>query len=150
MFFAEKDVFFLAQHTGKIKAHLDKKLIVCDYAVVQDLGYATLSKSESHLAVMTLLYDHLYGRLPEPSLIIYLQCDPEIQLQRIKARWRVEETSLSNDTLGSLNSATEKLIMVHHRNTPIYKFHSDQEMFNKCNAEIVQFALDNPDEFRIF
>lgn len=106
----EKNFSLLLQHTAAIKEAPVTPLAVCDYAVLQDLAYATLTGSNEHLRIMRALFSHLYGQLPPPALIVHLKCDPTIQLQRIAQRARSEEAGISATYLEALNRATDVIL----------------------------------------
>ena len=108
-FVREKNVCFLAQHAGDIKA-ADGTLAVCDYAVVQDLAYARLVGEAEHMAVMEHLHAHLYDNLPPPRLIVHLLCDATVELERIHKRGRPEEQSITLDYLSSLDDALQAVL----------------------------------------
>ncbi len=118
----EKDVCFLAQHSGGIK-NADQPLVVCDYAVIQDLAYAALSDSREHLLVMQQLYRHLYGAIPTPTLIVHLVCNESDLLARIRARGRSEEGSITAAYLAALNRKITEVLA--STDTPILTVRSD-------------------------
>src|SRR5262249_43625732 len=102
LFRHEKDVCFLAQHSGEIKP-ATAWLTICDYALTQDLAYAGMSGDPAHRQAMEALHRHLSSALPKPTLIVHLQCREEILLSRIRARGRPEETPIDRDYLTRLN-----------------------------------------------
>ncbi|MCI0348466.1 MAG: deoxynucleoside kinase, partial [Acidobacteriales bacterium] len=109
LFTAEKNICFIPQHTGAIKAAGSERSVVCDYAVVQDLAYARMQKRD-HARVMKAVYDHLYLKLSRPRLIVYLKCDARTELQRIRARARPEERTISLSFLEELNGYIEEVL----------------------------------------
>jgi deoxyadenosine/deoxycytidine kinase len=118
----EKDVCFLAQHSGGIK-NAEEPLVICDYAVIQDLAYAALSDSRQHLLVMQQLYQHLYGGIPKPTLIVHLLCNERDLLARIRARGRGEESSITTAYLAALNHKITEVLA--SSDTPILMVRSD-------------------------
>lgn len=123
-FVREKNASFLAQHVGEIKSASGP--VVCDFAVFQDLAYASLQGDPVHLAAMRALYDDLYVRLPPSSLIVHLTCDPHEQVARIRARGRSEESGLSLKYLHALNGAIEKYRTVIHPTTSVIEMSSEE------------------------
>lgn len=109
-YFAEKNICFIAQHCGELKAATGGSPVVCDYGVLQDLSYARLSGDVEHARVMRALFDHLYRRLPPPTLIVHLRADPLVQLSRIRARARSEERSITTEYLIALNRELEAVL----------------------------------------
>ena len=139
LFAHEKNVCFLAQHTGEIKAAGNEGLIICDYAVFQDLAYASLAQENEHLAIMEALYQHLYKKLNPPTLFIYLECNAEEQLRRIRSRGRHEEYSITLDYLASLNQAIQKSLNEHIQGVPLQVIRSDE----------IDFATDPQQRLRL-
>jgi deoxyadenosine/deoxycytidine kinase len=125
LFTHEKNVCFLAQHAGEIKSSTEAVLTICDYAVVQDLAYASLTRNPEHTSVMTTLYEHLYAALPPPTLIIHLRCNETIQLARIRARGRREEDPITVAYLASLNVALDDVLASRPPACPVRAIRSD-------------------------
>jgi deoxyguanosine kinase len=123
VFRAEKDVCFLAQHTGEIKA-ASGPVTVCDYAVIQDLAYAALSRDPGHVELMRHLYRRLYETLPRPTLLIHLRCVEAEQLRRILARGRVEERAIDHAFLADLNGNLETALKA--APAPVLSLRSDE------------------------
>lgn len=126
LFQHEKDVCFIAQHTGQVKPWKDKS-VVCDYAVFQDLAYATISHDSEHTRIMGALYKHLYGALGPPTMIIRLQCKESVQLQRIRLRGRAQEQEIPATYLKELNDAISNLLR--DPPGPVYSIRSDDVDF---------------------
>jgi deoxyguanosine kinase len=124
MFFREKNICFLAQHAGEIKAATDAD-VICDYAVVQDLAYSSLSGDASHQALMEQVYADLYLPQQPPRLIVHLVCDEDIQLRRIRQRGRREEAPITVDYLRRLNEALTATLVAHERPCPVVVVRSD-------------------------
>jgi deoxyguanosine kinase len=141
LFAFEKDVTFLAQHTGEIKAAGDSSLVVCDYAVFQDLAYASLYAKE-HLAVMQSLYRHLYRELPCPAVVVHLVCDVNTQLDRIRARGRAEERSITRDYLEALNNSIEQVLTTMFPETGVRIVRSDLIDFRDDLTEAIMLRDD--------
>lgn len=129
LFALEKNVCFLAQHTGEIKAAGDHALVICDYGVFQDLAYARLQQASDHLRVMKMLYEHLYRPLPPPSLVVQLRCEPDVQLHRIRTRARREEASISLDYLRRLNEAIDEALAESLPGTRVHIIRADEVDF---------------------
>ena len=59
---------------------------VCDYLFAKDRMFATLNLDRDELALYNQIYDSLDSRLPTPDLVIYLQAETDVLLDRIKRR----------------------------------------------------------------
>lgn len=138
LFFREKNICFLAQHAGDIKAMTGSDT-VCDYAVVQDLAYASLSGDAEHQAAMEHLYTHLYVHQPAPQLIVHLLCDEAVQLQRIQRRGRSEEDAITVHYLRRLNEALKASLISHSPGCPVLEVRSDNVDF--ANDPMATHAL---------
>lgn len=101
----ETEISFTLQHYHQVKKQYEDKPIVCDYSFLLDLAYAEMGLSGSQLDTFRAVYQEIQRELPPPSLIIHLQCEPEIELSRIRARGRDVEKNISVDFLKSLNKA---------------------------------------------
>lgn len=142
LFTHEKNVCFLAQHAGEIKACTEASLSICDYAVVQDLAYASLTTSPVHSSVMTTLYEHLYAALLPPTLIIHLRCNETVQLARIRARGRREEDPITVSYLASLNVALDNVLASRPLACPVRSIRSDQVDFAHDRHEALLVKRD--------
>ncbi len=141
----EKNICFLAQHTAAIKRSRDP-LVVCDFSVVQDLAYASLQESAEHLEVMTALYQHLYLRLPPVSLVIFLKCDADTELARVRDRGRREEKRITRHFLERLDSGITKVLKgsfapkrIHVIDSRALDFANDRSDIEQVREEV--FAL---------
>lgn len=141
LFMVEKNICFLAQHTGEIKSHISQELLVCDYAVFQDVAYASLCKENGHLDVMRKLFDYLYTPLQAPTLVVYLVCGSSVQLERIRARARAEEQAITLEYLDSLNQTISDFLRQSlPAHTKILEICSDQVDFvhNKDSCSTIR------------
>jgi len=59
---------------------------ICDYLFAKDRMFATLNLDRDELALYNQIYETLDARLPAPDLVIYLQADIEILMERIRNR----------------------------------------------------------------
>lgn len=138
----EKNVCFLAQHTGEIKAAECDCLLICDYAVFQDIAYASLKREIDHVANMKALYEHLYQKLAPPTLLVHLRCDEEVQLRRIRARGRREEDPITIAYLKSLNQAIEAMIAEYTGSVTLRRFRSDEIDFANDPQQCLKIKQD--------
>jgi deoxyadenosine/deoxycytidine kinase len=59
---------------------------VCDYLFAKDRMFATLNLDRDELVLYNQIYQSLDARLPTPDLVIYLQADVDVLLDRIRLR----------------------------------------------------------------
>ncbi|MCW5658869.1 MAG: deoxynucleoside kinase [Burkholderiaceae bacterium] len=138
--FEEKNISFLIQHTAAIKGAAHQPLVVCDFAVVQDLAYAALSGDSQHLQVMRVLFDHMYRKLRPPELIVHLRCSAHVQRERIAIRARKEESGITLAYLSRLNEAIEAVLRDAAECTDVLEISSDRVDFASDRAVAVATA----------
>jgi len=76
---------------------------VCDYLFAKDKIFASLTLDRDELTLYNQIYETLDARLPSPDLVIYLQADIEILLNRIRKRGLEFEQGIDPDYLRSLS-----------------------------------------------
>jgi deoxyadenosine/deoxycytidine kinase len=135
MYAYEKNVCFLAQHVGEVKAVDGRPWTICDYATFQDLAYASLRKDEEHLAYMNAMFRHLTREIGAPRFMIHLLCDEEVALERIRGRGRAEEAGITNEYLRSLDRAIHSLVKEHSAGSTLITMRSDEADFAPDGAE---------------
>lgn len=105
----ETEISFILLHYHQIKKGLElKKEIICDFSFLLDLAYAKIGLSGTKLKAFECVLNEILKELPEPRLIVYLKCDAETELNRIRKRARSEESSINLEFLDSLNKALQK------------------------------------------
>lgn len=103
-----KNVSFLLYHIESIReAQRVQRDLVCDFAIFQDLAYAMTSPDEG---IIRPIWDKLMGLIDPPTMIIKLDCAPEIQLARIHRRGRPPEQSIAASFLTELSENIDKCL----------------------------------------
>lgn len=107
----ETEITFLLQHYHQIKmaTSLGKKF-ACDFSLLLDYAYAHVTLHGSRFDTFKSVYNEAYRHLPSPSLLIYLKCDPAVELDRIRARGREEEKNITVNYLASINNCLATLV----------------------------------------
>lgn len=106
----EKNVSFLLFHADSIRDVVladDQRPAICDFALFQDLAYASMGAASADLHIIRPIYDKLIERIGFPSLIVKLNCAPETQLERIRRRGRSQEKAIDKSYLIELNAKIE-------------------------------------------
>ncbi|MBW1783150.1 MAG: deoxynucleoside kinase [Deltaproteobacteria bacterium] len=134
----ETEITFLLLHFHQIKKDLESqnKIGVCDFSFLLDLSYAKVGLTGSKLEAFEKVYSEITMELGPPSLIIYLKCDAETELRRIRGRGRAEENMITLKFLESLNLALEKEIEKHQADSMIMTIDSSIRDF--ANDKSVQ------------
>lgn len=97
----ETELVFVLLHYNLIKQKKNIGKIVCDYSLMQDYCYGANNLEQEEMSVFDNLYSHLIKQILPADLIIYLKCNVDCLLQRIKERNRKMEQSISKDYLQS-------------------------------------------------
>jgi len=101
----ETEITFLLQHYHAIKKQKNNVLLACDYSLFLDVAYADINLAGDRYKIFIEIVEELQKEIGLPSKLIYLVCPEEILLQRIIARSREAETSITIDYLKSLCKA---------------------------------------------
>lgn len=129
----ETEICFVLQHYHQIKRQSSEgQKIACDYSFLLDLAYAEMGLKGSQLNAFNVVYEEIVKELPPPTLIIHLQCDASIELERIRKRARAVEESITLDFLDILNNAVAN---------EVSKF-SDQSKIITIDSTLENFADD--------
>jgi deoxyadenosine/deoxycytidine kinase len=92
--------------------------IVCDYMFAKDRLFATLTLDRDELRLYNQIFDQLDARLPSPDLIIYLQADVDVILERIEQRGLSFEKKMDPQYLRDLSSLYNDYFF-NYRQTPL-------------------------------
>ncbi len=102
----ETEICFMLQHYHQIKRQSSAgQKIACDYSFLLDFAYAEMGLEGSQLNAFKVIYEEISKGLPKPALIVHLQCDASIELDRIRKRARAVENNITLEFLDSLNKA---------------------------------------------
>ena len=99
-------MFFLFQRISQLRDLAQTDLfnapVVSDFLLDKDPIFARLTLGDDELNLYQQLYDHLRPQAPRPDLVIYLQAEPEILIDRVKKRGVPMETGISETYLRQL------------------------------------------------
>ncbi len=101
----ETEVTFLLQHYHSIKLQETDNMIACDYSFFLDLAYADVNLSGNRHKIFCEILLELQSEIALPSQIIQLVCPQEVLRNRIVARRRALEKSVTIHYLRSLARA---------------------------------------------
>ncbi len=108
----QTQIFFLLsryrQQRETVPAKIDDGHLISDYSFEKDRLFAQLNLSGDELATYELVYAALAERIPEPDLIVYLQVETEVAMQRIALRDRPYERQIEQAYIDELNQAYER------------------------------------------
>jgi len=102
----ETEITFLLQHYHQIKVNAGEKTpFICDFSPILDLAYADVTLSSSERETFFAVYKEVKHQLSPPALLIHLQCSASVLLDRIRARGRAAEKSISIEYLKLIDNA---------------------------------------------
>ncbi len=78
---------------------------ISDYLFAKDKIFAYLNLGDSELLIYERLYAMLEPSVPRPDLVIYLQADTEVLVERVAGRRREVESEISEAYLNEVNKA---------------------------------------------
>jgi deoxyadenosine/deoxycytidine kinase len=129
----EAELSFLLQHYHQIKRRSleggGRDILVCDFSYRLDRAYSTVSLEGREFQAFEGVYKQVLTDSIGPGLLIHLQCTPETQMQRIRARARKVESGITIQFLDSLNAAIEREIALARGSVPIVSIDSETSNF---------------------
>ena len=142
----ETEIAFTLQHYHQLKSHPETNTpVVCDYSFLLDIAYAEMGLKGSQLEAFKAVYAEIQKELPPPALVIHLQCDPDVELARIRARAREVEKNITVDFLRSLNEAVLVQIDRARGHVPILAIDSARNNFvddEDVKRRVLQMVAD--------
>lgn len=109
-------LFFLFQRIEQLRdlaqRDLFERAAVGDFLLEKDRIFAQLTLSDDELSLYRQIFDNLRPQAPAPDLVIYLQAQPEVLIERVFRRGIAMESAISEDYLRSL--ADEYSRFFHH------------------------------------
>ena len=136
-FYADRDayafqtqIFFLLsryhqQQEGPKVLESDNNLIT-DYTFEKDALFARLNLDGDELDTYFSVHNALAEKLTLPDLIVYLQAETSILMQRIAHRDRVYERNMDRGYIESLNSAYDEFYSGEQSGTPVLRINTNQ------------------------
>lgn len=142
----ETEITFLLQHYHQIKvASKQDESFACDFSLLLDYAYAHVTLSDSRFETFAQVYKEARSHLSPPSLLVHLRCDPAVELERIRARGRDVEASITVDYLTALNSRLDSLVTslpATQAVLPLDSVHYDFAHNEQAKAEVVKLVAD--------
>lgn len=144
-FYRDKDryafqtqLFFLLsryrQQSDITQQELFNQTTISDYLFAKDRIFASITLEENELLLYEQVYQLLDARVPKPDLVIYLQAEPEILMERIRRRGKLYEKSISQAYLTDLIRAYNDFFF-HFSETPLLVINTSQIDFVKRSED---------------
>jgi deoxyguanosine kinase len=130
----ETEITFLLQHYhGEKKARLGTRSISCDYSLLLDLAYSRVTLKGKRLAIFEEVFREAWGEVGPPNLLVYLRCDPETELKRIRRRGRKVEKSIDTGYLSALHASVDSVVSQFRSTLNILEIDSAATNFAELN-----------------
>lgn len=146
----QAQIFFLLnryrQQLEIAQQDLFSDLIVADYLFAKDTIYAHAVLGDDELVLYNRLHSLLETRIQSPDLVIYLQADPLVLLQRIRKRGRNFEKHISEDYLAGLNEAFNHFFF-HYDDSPLLIINTDRLDFTSSRDQLEDFFARVAEKF---
>lgn len=118
----QAQLFFLLSRYRQLQDLAQRDLFhqvtMCDYIFPKDKIFAYLNLDDSELLIYDKLYALLEPQVPKPDLVIFLQADTRVLIDRIKRRRRDHEQGISEAYVNEINKAYNYFFF-HYNHTPL-------------------------------
>lgn len=105
----QTQIFFLLsryrQRHEVVPQILQRSNLISDYTFTKDRLFARLNLSSDELEMYERIHAILAARIPPPDLVVYLQAETEVLMQRIAARDRSYERNMDRHYIADLKRA---------------------------------------------
>lgn len=105
----QTQIFFLLSRYRQLQEmsqmDLFERMTITDYFFPKDRIFASINLGEGEKALYDQIYFLLNPTVPRPDLVVYLQADTEVLLERIRRRGLEYERQITPDYLEALNEA---------------------------------------------
>jgi deoxyguanosine kinase len=133
-------LFFLFQRINQLRDMTQTDLFggstVGDFLFDKDPLFAQLTLNDDELALYRQIFDSLKPQAPVPDLVVYLQAEPEVLVERVKKRGVVAEQAISETYLVRLAERYSRFFY-HYDASPLliinanhFNFVDDEEDFS--------------------
>ncbi len=100
--------------------------LIADYTFEKDVLFARLNLSGDELETYFSVHNALAEKLPLPDLIVYLQAETDVLMQRIAQRDRPYERNMDQNYIESLNIAYSGFYNEGHTGAPVLQINTNQ------------------------
>ena len=115
-------LFFLFQRLDQLieltQADLFDTNFISDFMLEKDTIFAGITLSELEMSLYRKIYENQSSQICNPDLVIYLQADPGMLVERIKKRGIAMERDISMEYIINLSNAYNKFFYS-YENSPV-------------------------------
>lgn len=138
------ELFFLISRYQQLSQYVQTDLfqerIISDYMFEKNKIFASVTLNEQELSLYFKISEMLVENVPKPDLILHLQADIPILLERIRQRGREYESSISEQYLKLINEAYNTYLF-HIVDTPVLVLNVSALDFQE-NSEDFKWLLE--------
>lgn len=132
-------LFFLFQRSRMIEPlrqpDMFSRPTVADFLLDKDLLFAQVTLSGDEFALYQKIYDALRPRAPAPDLVIYLQAQPAVLVERVRRRAAAfERAGISEEYLAVLSESYARFFH-HYGAAPVLTVNSENLNFVEREAD---------------
>ena len=131
-------LFFLFQRARLLEplAQLDlfARPAIADFLLDKDPLFAHITLSADELALYQKIYDALRPRSPQPDLVVYLQAQPAVLVERVRRRAAGYERGISEEYLALLAESYARFFY-HYDAAPLLIVNSENLNFVERDAD---------------
>lgn len=126
----ETEITYLLQHYSQIREALLAPRLATDFSLALDLAYAYVTLQPEDQQTFAAVLSRVFEKVGAPSLIVRLECDSRVELDRIQKRNRQPEQSISLEYLDALDSAIDRALESRwFRSVPVIRIDSHRADF---------------------
>jgi deoxyadenosine/deoxycytidine kinase len=131
-------LFFLFQRSRMIEPLKQRDMFarpaVADFLLDKDLLFARVTLSGEEFALYQKIYDALRPQAPAPDLVIYLQAQPAVLIERVRRRAAGFERGISEEYLALLAESYARFFY-HYAGAPLLIVNSENLNFVERDAD---------------
>jgi len=146
----QTQIFFLLnrfrQQAVIAQQDLFTDILISDYLFAKDTIYAHAVLEDDELVLYNRLHSLLEGKIVSPDLVVYLQANPDVLVDRIRKRGRSFERDIREEYLGDLNGAFNHFFF-HYDESPILIVNTDQLDFTSDRDQLEDLLSNIAEEF---
>lgn len=137
----QTQMFFLLsryhQQRRSVREVLDSgRNLLTDYTFAKDSLFARINLEGDELDMYGKVHEALGEKIRLPDLIVYLQADTNVLMQRIAMRDRSYERNMESDYIDSLNQAYNDHFSHHYQGPPVLTICTNEMDFVKEPADL--------------
>jgi len=117
--------------------------LITDYTFAKDALFASINLDGDELEMYYRVHEALGEKVQLPDLIVYLQADTEILMQRIALRDRTYERNMETSYIEQLNQAYNDHFRYHYQGPPVLEICTNEMDFvkNPTHLDLIELKI---------